>query len=568
VFAAVVALGTGLPALIGTTELQLPTVWPADLGIEWTTLAVEPPALQRAALVRLGGLLVDLGALVLVVAALAIAGVSFLRSAARRTELMVRRAVGASRADLRAAALLEGVALVALALGLGVPVGVRGARLALASWPGAATIGGIGPVVAAATGVAAVIVGGALVAGSAPGRRRGAGRRSAATRGFVVPTVQLGVSLAILVAATQLGRAADATSRPIPQGGGQVIEIRGVGPDAADRARAYTALLDRLGGRGLDVISLASPGTLVGLGTEDLVLTDCGHCVQGGLPIPIRPVFATLHAASPDTFRALHVSVLAGRGLGRGDSWLAPRVAVVNAALARAHFERGQAVGRKIYVGRNGWYAVVGVVQDADRLWLGASLLPPYQVYLSALQQPPDVAELLVRTTRNTRADVRLLSRAALGPGASVEALGTEQGRVAAETAPLRWFARFLKVEGIGVLLIAVLGTFVVTRLWVEAAVPEIVTRRAVGATRQGMLGFVLARTLGVGISGGLFGLWLGIIVSGLLSEVIPGLPPRRLDVLAAPALALLVAAIAGALLPASAAARAAPATLLASHDR
>ena len=103
------------------------------------------------------------------------------------------------------------------------------------------------------------------------------------------------------------------------------------------------------------------------------------------------------------------VHVLRGRGLadtltrrGRG-----PRVAIVNQALAGAHFEDGAAVGRNILVGRgpeSGWFTVVGVVENHKAVAFGGALQPPYAVYVSVLQLPPRVADLLVRPLAGARA--------------------------------------------------------------------------------------------------------------------------------------------------------------------
>jgi len=103
-----------------------------------------------------------------------------------------------------------------------------------------------------------------------------------------------------------------------------------------------------------------------------------------------------------------------------------------------------------------------------------------------------------------------------------------------------------------------------VMRMWVRAALPELAVRRAVGARRRHVIGFVLARAVAVAIAGVLLGRWLGLVVSGLLPTVLTGVPPARI---VEPALALLVAALAGALIPAWQASRASPALLAAGGE-
>ena len=78
------------------------------------------------------------------------------------------------------------------------------------------------------------------------------------------------------------------------------------------------------------------------------------------------------------------------------------------------------------------------------------------------------------------------------------------------------------------------------------------------------MIGFVLARAVAVAVAGVVIGRWLGLVVSGVLPTVLTGVPSARMM---EPALALLAAALAGALIPAWQAARASPALLAASDS-
>src|SRR6202795_1161752 len=95
--AGVLALAIGLPVMAGTPGLALVPVHASDFGIEWTTLAVSPAAIQEHALHAVSGVLMNLAITVLFVAVVTIVALSFVRASARRTEIGVRRAVGASQ---------------------------------------------------------------------------------------------------------------------------------------------------------------------------------------------------------------------------------------------------------------------------------------------------------------------------------------------------------------------------------------------------------------------------------------------------------------------------------------
>ena len=241
-------------------------------------------------------------------------------------------------------------------------------------------------------------------------------------------------------------------------------------------------------------------------------------------------------------------------------------MAIVNETLATRHFEDGHAVGRRVYLGRNGWYTVIGVVRDRPGVGFASGTASRYAVYLNAIQQPPDRVELLVRGRGADAA--RVVNRAvrvAFGGHGHVAYSREEWRMLADEAAPLRWFGRLFGLEGGGALLIAVIGTFAVMRMWVQGALPELAMRRAAGATKRDVLRFVLVKAAIVGCGGVAFGLWLGILVSGLVASAVGHLPDRTLDLVVPPAALLVAAAFVGALLPAWTAVRTNPASLLGS---
>jgi len=386
-----------------------------------------------------------------------------------------------------------------------------------------------------------------------------------------VPTLQLAVSFAMLLAAAQLTRHAGtllSESGLEVRANGQIFELRLRAP-TAERAARYASLLHRLGrDPEYDVVSLSSPGALVGLATVDIVLTDCGRCAQGTIFTPIRPVSVAISIVSPDSFRAMGVPVLKGRGIAAADSTGAPRVAVISRTLAQRHFEQQGALGRKIHVGQgpdDGWYTVVGIVEDGRSAAFGGAFQPPYQVYLSALQFPPAAADLLVRPRADAGALLRVeeMVRAALGATGTVVQRRSESQRTTAEAGPVQWFERLVSLEGWTVLAIAVLGTFAVMQLWVNALLPELAVRRAVGARRWHIFGYVLQRAAAVGALGACLGVLVGEMSSDPLAALLGGLPLWDLALVPRPAAVLVAAALAGALMPAWRAARSDPAPVM-----
>ena len=327
-------------------------------------------------------------------------------------------------------------------------------------------------------------------------------------------------------------------------------------------------MLKRLrAGAEFDTVTLTSSGALVGLGTVGIVTTDCGLCPSGGLLVPQHSVPATHQLVSADSFQALGVHLVAGRGITDADGWKAARVAVVSRALALRHFQNGEAIGRRLLLGDDPrvWHTVVGVVDDPPIVGLGGALLPPFTVYASVLQHPPRNVEILLRPRAGRALAPAAASAVSRALGATAVDEMSEARMLAAQRAPIAWFGRFFAVEGWLTLLLAAVGTLVQMRLWVRSLAPELGVRRALGARRWRVIGVVLGRAAVVGFAGLGVALVLGPPVWGALGTIVRGLPAWEPAIVARYAALLLATTTIGALIPAWHAVRTAPAGLLAS---
>ena len=571
-----VAGGIGVVAVLPVTTLHarlgVPLLRVVDLGLGRSSLATGPNELRAAALASLYQLLVFVAVGVLCVAVLSLLAVAFARGRARVTELTVRRAVGASRRLLLAAALIEGGIIGAVALAWGGAGGLAGARVALGAWPGPLLpSSGVGAAAFLPLPlVAGLVLLGVLLPLGAIRRRQPLAPRSARALELVVPAVQLGLSLTVLTGAALLAQRAARLrgGAGAAAASGRIFEITLTTRDTGRAGPRYAELLRRVGHvPGVAAVGLASPGTVVGLGQNDRVTTDCGQCAWGDIYVPFHPVYASQYLVSADTFRTLGLRVEAGRDFEEADDATAPPVAVVSRSLAAAHFQQQRAVGRRIQVGHAParWYTVVGVVADQLPRGFGGGLQPAAAVYLSVLQHPVSGVELLVRGDGSPGVDGRIERqlRTALGGSYGATRRVSEASVLAAEAAPVRWFGRMFALEGWVMLAVAAIGTFIVLRLWVTSLLPELGVRRAVGARRRHLYGFVLARALAIALGGVAFGCWAGGIVWGSLTPVMAGLPAWDAGLAARFGVLLAATAVAGALVPAWEAARAVPARLV-----
>jgi putative ABC transport system permease protein len=550
------------------TGLRFSTIPVSDLGFHWSTNASTPAATQAEAVGLLSQLLLLAACAALALACVTILSISAARGSARVPEIAVRRAVGAARRTLLGSALMEGGALGGITLAIGIVAGLVGVAVAVSGWSGSIDPGSRVPAVTVTCLVAIVIVLGSLFQLlTLPARR--IQESSPRPLGLYIPAIQLGMGLTVLVASMLVLQHSDRLlhDRRAGTGDGVVYQMSIADTAPARRAATLEAMVHQLkSDPEIESASVLGPGGLVGLGMVDVVTTDCGYCSEGGVILKYHPVFTTHQFVTADSFEALGIERVEGRLLTPRDRQGSPLVAVISESLARRHFQSGQPLGRQIALELSGqeWYTVVGVVKDRIPPGFGGEMQPQYVVFLSALQRPPNKIDLLVRSrnTRNTDDSIQRALSSVVKGGSLPEPIA-ERTLVARETGPLSWFGTWFGILGWAMIVVTAMGAFVLMRLWVVSLRPELGLRRAVGARRRHLYLFILSRALLTGLAGVLIALWFGPALWDTLPSVIAGLEPWDLVSLSPLALVLVSIAMAGALVPALAAAHARPSELI-----
>ncbi len=567
VLAAAAAIATLSPVLSlsrgGTSVLQPDPARAADLLLPLTSTAQTPAMLQAGTIAQLLALLIVIASAACAVAVVTALTLQWTRSGARDVDTAVRRAVGASRRDLALSFLGEGLVILLTAVPLGLAAGYAGLRLALSTWPHTLGAWRYAPATIAITAAVALLLGALLPLRHARGRRLV--NLPANPLSLVPPVVQIGASLAILLAATLVSKqAALLMGNGNAEPDGTVYQLADTDPDPAARSAHYFDMLHDLADtEGIEGVSLTIPGALVGLGTVDWVETDCGQCFTGGIFLKWHSERASHSVVSPDTFAVLGIPLVAGRAFTLDDGWKAPRVAIVNRQMAARHFENGNPLGRTIFMGTARVpYTVVGVVDDGKAPGRSGGLQPRFAVYLSTLQHPIAGADLLIRGSAAGLAS----ARAALQKHATIQhSQGmSESAMRRAFTLPMAWFARWFRVEAIAALLLGALGTMVSVSLWATALVPELAIHRALGATCRRITAAVLGRTVVIIAAGILVALTtVGPALRAVLAEILGDLPVLPVHNIVLPAILLAIAAMLGAVRPLQRTIRTQPAALL-----
>jgi len=124
------------PLALGTGRLHVPPLPAADLSIRLPEPVITPSDLQARGIASLSGMNVVLasGALIACFCTLVLFAVT--RATQRRTEVLIHRALGASRKRLARAALREGVVMALVGLVAGSALGLAFLEYARATWPG------------------------------------------------------------------------------------------------------------------------------------------------------------------------------------------------------------------------------------------------------------------------------------------------------------------------------------------------------------------------------------------------------------------------------------------------
>lgn len=598
-------LATSWPPHLRPSVALARVPWP-DLGIPWRATAVGPAESQAAALALLLRLALGLAAVATCVAAVNLGVLLTARAAARRHEMAVRAALGAPRRRVVLQLLGEGGVAVALALAAALPVVALGRRLLQATWPAAllrlepahgVPLGALLIAVPAALTLAL-----SLLPAAAAWRRtdlRGAlagGARVTAGRGELAARAALGAlmvaaTIALLSAAGVLVRGSSpllgAARSGFDPAGVSVARVQPGERGAALAARYEDALLRLRAQPGVEAVGLAGAGAWLGLAPRDEVMEEC-RCSIGEIGVPYRFPTVRIQAVSPGYFDSLRVHVLRGRDFDFADRAGAPRVAIIDREFAERWFD-GDPIGRNIIlpgpVGAPA-YTVVGIVERTRARGLGTGAETTPVLFLSALQHPPQVADVTIRTAGGVR-HVAIAGDAGgvRSPGDSADAGPDPAGVVAALRAafpgaspgeprpltaaldeaaePLRWFGIMVAVLAAITGGVAAVGLFSVMAFDTARRERELGVRVALGATAPRIVWLVVRRSgrlAAVGATIGVAAVYLATQLLRRLAADADALDPQTLGVLA---LVIAAIAITASVVPAARAARVDPAVAL-----
>ena len=502
-----------------------------ELGVRVGELLPIPSSASGPVTIFMG-VLFTVAALVLIIASVNVANMLLARGVARRKEMVVRLALGASRMQLVRQLLVESVALFL----------VGGAGGVLATWgvlqwvaraqitidfpvtprfPIDGTVLGFTLLSSLVTGIVFGLVPALQasrrdLAGALRSDGAGAGDRRQRLRSALV-VAQLATSVVLLVAAGlfvrafQKGKMVDPGFR-IANVATATIDLAAAGYDGPRARAVYAELARRLtSSREASAVAFSQLLPLTGTGRSSAV-TVPGHQPPPGMKFIPMP----LHAVGDGYFQTLGVPLVRGRDFGPADTPEAPPSAIVTEAFAARFWPAGgtgdaasNALGKTFAIeGRT--FTVVGVARDA-RFHSIAEAPEPY-VFISDRQEPNASMTLVARTAGDPALLSAALRRemAAIDPKLTAPAIRSLEDAASIGLLPQRIAASVTGIlGGIGILL-ATVGLYGVVAYGVSQRTRELCVRMALGASPSRVAGMVVAGGARLAATG----LGIGLVLS------------------------------------------------------
>jgi putative ABC transport system permease protein len=529
---------------------------------------------QRASVANVKAALQALAAAAALILLLVCANVAALVSAGsadRAEEVVIRGALGASRARVIRQFVIENLILALAGGALGLLVGRWALRvlvgLAPASIPRLAEvtldsrIAGLGLAATLLTGLAVglapAITLSRLAGGPGPnhGGRNRVTRRSNSRRVLVL--LQVAVAVVLTAGASLLARSLQhlvAIDNGFAADELITVDLYLRGVFDGDSRKLFDELTSQaraIPGVASAAISGVLPTRVIGLRASIQRAGEAG-----------APQQATWRPVSPGYFETAGIPIVAGRPFVNTDTARAPRIAIVNRAFLRSLPIEGAAVGARITTsfGKEP-LTIVGVAGDVTPA--GEADRPA--VYVTIDQFPIGGGNLLIRTQSDPRAIIPELTARlrSMAPELAMDRVHRVAESLEAGRAVIR-FTTLLAATFAGLaLLLSAIGVYGLVAGEVSARWRELAVRLAVGASHGDTLWTVIrpcAAILGGGAAIGV----LGVLSAGpALQSLLHGVPPADPYTLAfAPALLGLVGMVA-AVLAAARVLRADPAATL-----
>lgn len=511
-----------------------------DLGVTLVGLREEIAGPYRAPLVMLTVAVVG----VLLIACVNVASMLTARGAARRQEVAIRTALGASRRRVGRQLLTESMVLFLAGGLLGVGLGSLVLRVLLRVAPPAlAFLGDMsldGPMLGIALAMAALtgLLFGVLPSWKTAGADfvnvvaasgKGAARRSVSQRFRRVLVVSQIAMAVVVVSSASLMIASLIHAQRVDLGFGTrgVLSARvqvpvSRYPEPAARQRLFDRLLEEA--RRLPGVTGAAAGSSVLLGR---LPNSASFTIEGRSDTIRQPL--TMDAVTPDFFRVLQIPLLRGRYFSDSDTADSPRVAIINETTARTYWPHDDPVGKRFTFSDPGdsaaWMTVVGVVGDTRRAGID------HPVFTESYQphtQDPRSMTVLIRSDGDPSQNVSPLRAVVrtLDPDLALAQVAPLDALVNDQIAPRRFNTWLLTAFGAAAVALTAIGLYSLLAYLVALRRHEMAVRLSIGATPRQVLGLIVRDVSAVVGIGTILGFAGGLAAAASMRGFLFGIAP------------------------------------------
>jgi predicted permease len=308
----------------------------------------------------------------------------------------------------------------------------------------------------------------------------------------------------------------------------------------------YEQLLDRISSLRIQSASMAADTPLSGnTNTTDISIPGRASALEDDMEVQVVVV-------TPRYFETMGMNIVEGRGVTADDRAGAPRVTVINEALAGRFFNAGGVLGRRLRAGGQAQeLTVVGVVKNARVNDLRSEPRPI--VYLPLAQSPEFLRGLQVRTAGEPgglAAEIRQIIRNT-NANLAVNEVSTLGQQVDQSLVRERLIATLSSAFGMLALILVCVGLYGVLSQSVAQRTSEIGIRVALGSTHRGIQWLVMRESLVVVLSGIAIGVPAALATGRGMAGLLFGLSAIDLRTLSAAVAVVVVVTILASYLPA-----------------
>ena len=257
-----------------------------------------------------------------------------------------------------------------------------------------------------------------------------------------------------------------------------------------------------------------------------------GLRIEGDPPFPPdNQPNADFQMITPDYFRSLGITLVAGRNFSASDRADAPGVVIINQALVDTYFPGRDPIGRVLLFGGSKRHQIVGIVADARYRSVERAADPTFYLPLEQNDERWPFLAFTVWTDGGTAATTAAagLLRSAVrqaDPNQPISRVRSIEEVLGASMAARRFNTWIVGLFAATALLLAAIGTYGVMAFAVTSRTRELGVRAALGATPRDLITMVLRQGLLLTLSASAIGLTVAVALTRFMASLLFNVAP------------------------------------------